>query len=619
MRFSQTDNSFIQQERGEDMTEFDVIFVTYNSEKWIDGCIRSLAASDYDLKRVGLYFVDNDSSDKTVAGLERACEVYGDRFRCFEISVQKENLGFGKGNNLGSTFGNAPYLLFLNIDTEVYTDTLSELARAIEENTENVFAMWELRQFPYEHPKYYDPLTGKVTWSSGAAFVIKRELYKKIGGFDPSFFMYGEDVDLSWRVRKEGFEIRYVPKSTIRHYCYQKAGEVKPTQFIYSLVNHLLLRNKFGSFKERVIGYMLFYAMLLRSSQAKKMRKAVWKAYRGMKPAYRLARKWRRKNWDAIKKLNIRFYGLDYELRRYGAFFECDRPIGDKKISIIIRTCGRPDMLREALISVRNQTYKNIEVVVAEDGPEVSKTMIEKEFSDLNIIYKASIEKRGRCHSGNEGMRMATGEYFNFLDDDDVLLADHVETLVMALQRQPEYKVAYAIGAETAIKVLSKSPYRYSVKSIATKVKFDFDVQRLLQYNCFPIQAVMFHRDLFAECGGMDETLPYLEDWDMWIRYALHKPFLYVEKTTSMYRVPADEQQRRRRQEELDKLLSTIRDRYAAYVKEDETPPDTSPKGRFLELMKDKRQTILFRSVQRLYHFYRRITGKIALYMSATP
>lgn len=59
------------------------------------------------------------------------------------------------------------------------------------------------------------------------------------------------------------------------------------------------------------------------------------------------------------------------------------------KVSIIIRTCGRPQVLRTALNSIRKQTYRNIEIVIVEDGIPTSKEMIEKEYSDLFVRYQA--------------------------------------------------------------------------------------------------------------------------------------------------------------------------------------------------------------------------------------
>lgn len=82
-------------------------------------------------------------------------------------------------------------------------------------------AAFELRQFPYEHPKYYDPVTLETSWISGACFVLKRSVFEETGGFDESIFMYGEDVDLSWHIRALGYRLQYVPAAITWHYAYQ--------------------------------------------------------------------------------------------------------------------------------------------------------------------------------------------------------------------------------------------------------------------------------------------------------------------------------------------------------------------------------------------------------------
>ena len=65
---------------------------------------------------------------------------------------------------------------------------------------------------------------------------IRCEVYERLGGFDEKIFMYGEDVDLSWRLRSFGYKIRYVPKSVIMHYSYEEAGVVKPNQHVYGVI-----------------------------------------------------------------------------------------------------------------------------------------------------------------------------------------------------------------------------------------------------------------------------------------------------------------------------------------------------------------------------------------------
>ena len=223
----------------------DIIYVSYNSEKWIGKCFGSLLKSEYDLKKINVRIVDNASTDHTVDALKQFQSRHGKEFGSFLIIESGQNLGFGKANNLGFLNGKDEIACFFNIDTEVYPDTLSRLEEDIQESGEEV-GLWELRQFPYEHPKLYDPLTHEVTWSSGAAFAARRSVFSQVNGFDEAIFMYAEDVDLSWRIRSFGYKLKYVPKAVIAHYAYQKANEVKPAQHVNSVINNLLLCYRFG-------------------------------------------------------------------------------------------------------------------------------------------------------------------------------------------------------------------------------------------------------------------------------------------------------------------------------------------------------------------------------------
>ena len=104
-------------------------------------------------------------------------------------------------------------------------------------------------------------------------------------------------------------------------------------------------------------------------------------------------------------------------------------------ISIVVRTCGRPSVLGNALKSIQSQSYSNIEVIIVEDGENISEKYIMSNFPDLNVSYCCTGEKRGRSTAGNIGMGACKGKYINFLDDDDYLLPCHVETLAKELER----------------------------------------------------------------------------------------------------------------------------------------------------------------------------------------
>ena len=543
--------------------KFDIVIVTYNSKKWMKNCIDSIERqTNFDQKNINLYIVDNGSKDGTQDYITERSQ--NTNLGKIELVVTGQNLGFGKANNYGFEKGNSEYVFFLNPDTELMEDTMYELKESIENSTSD-FGMWECRQKPYEHPKMYNILTGETTWASGACFVAKREVFKKVGGFDKNIFMYAEDVDLSWNVRLHGYKIKYVPKSVVVHYCYKEAGEVKPVQYYNSIINNLNLRRKYGTLRQRLAWYKHFYRVLKGSTPFRYAKRNLVKQYFKNLKYTTYYTGWRNKpeNKEYFSKFEPKFVYFDYEYVRQGDFEPIETKLENEPlVSVIVRTCGRPNVLRETLISLRNQTYKNIEVVIVEDGENKSEKMIKEEFSDLNIVYKATGEKQGRCKVGNLGMELSSGKYLNFLDDDDLFFADHVETLVQALEKHIEYKIAYSTSFETKIEVKSREPkYEYVEESRVVVHNRPFSRIRLLDINLFPIQAVMFERSIYEKFGGFDLELDNLEDWEMWQRYSTENTYLYVPKTTSLYRVPAKQENYKERQEELNSYYEKAKER----------------------------------------------------------
>jgi len=548
--------------------KLDIVFVTYNSAKWIKPNLDSILSSDYDLKQVSLYYYDNASTDDTVSILNKLKKQHAKKFASFKVISGNKNLGFGRGNNAGAKVGKSDYIFFLNIDTEIEIDTLKKLKNEIENSADEV-GIFELRQMPYEHPKYYDPVTGYTSWSSGACFVIKRDVFNKVHGFDKKLFMYCEDVELSWNVRSRGYKIKYLYNVPITHYSYTEPNEFKKTQYIFGVINNLYLRCKYGNLKNIVKGH--YYCLraiknnmtnCLNNEQYKDVRKTLIKEYFKM-------------FFKSIPTLFYRYFntfakdfapsfvdGLDYEVGKLEPFYVIDKENKtDALVSIIVRTCGRPDMLRETLMSIKNQSYKNIEVVIVEDGKNISEEMIKKEFKDLNIQYKATGKNVGRSKVGNIAMEMAKGKYLNFLDDDDLFYPDHVEVLVKEIEKR-NADIIYATAFETSIDIKSRSPYVYEIKTVVVRHHGQFSKVKLYKNNLTPIQAVLFKKEVFLNCGGFDENIDALEDWDLWIRFSLKYNFHHIEKTTSIYRVPFNNEITAERQKFLDSSLEYLTNKH---------------------------------------------------------
>ncbi len=232
-------------------------------------------------------------------------------------------------------------------------------------------------------------------------------------------------------------------------------------------------------------------------------------------------------------------------------------------VSVIVRTCNRPNVLRNALDSIRKQTYQNIEVVLIEDGPNASQFLVE-EYKCLNVVYYAMNDRCGRTKVGNKGLELAQGEYINFLDDDDIFLPRHIELLTESICRE-KAKAAYSVAEEHQITKRDEDG-QCQVRRKLIRYRYPFNRLLLFYMNCFPIQTVMFSRELYQEMGGFDESLDELEDWDLWVRYATVCDFHYVDEVTSVYYTPYKDRSKRKRDIAMKSADARVREKHYSYM-----------------------------------------------------
>jgi GT2 family glycosyltransferase len=543
------------------MPVVDLSVVTYRPEPELLAALLTSLAEASPALSLNLFVLDNSPDPAETEALRAMPEIAVGPFAKADVQRTGENLGFGRGHNANAKRGAAPWILVINQDCIVEPGALQALVGTAERDDPKV-AAWEMRQIPYEHPKAYDPASLDTPWVSGAATLLRRSAFEAVDGFDEAIFMYGEDVDLSWRLRAAGWRLTYQPRCAVVHRAYREAGEVKPLQVFGGVRTNLGLRMRYGGPARIAQGFAMLAGEIVAPNAFPGRRRGL--ALAGLR-ALAAAPRFLLSRVRATKDFQPQFSGWGYEARRDGAFHEFRSRRGRDgeprpKVSILIRTVNRAAWLREALASCANQTWENLEVVVVEDGPPHSRAIVEAFRDRLALVYEATGRSVGRSHAGNRALALATGEWMGFLDDDDVLFADHVEVLVTAALAAG-LKGAYGLAWETRTVVHDRESADYDETVHATVHRQPFDRLTLWHHNFLPIQAVLFHRSLYDLHGGFAEDMDRLEDWNLWTRYTLEDDFVLVEKTTSKYRVPADTRGAAERQALLDRAYADALER----------------------------------------------------------
>ena len=239
---------------------FSIIVVNYNTKNLLKHCLNSII-KNFNKDDYEIIIVDNSSQDGSVEMLKNN---FGDRIK---LIVNNKNIGFGPANNLGASRAQGKYLFFLNSDTITKSDILAPLKKFLNNSREvgvigPKLVLADRTEQPYAHGKFPNLLnviigklkkltvkSGKpfeVDWVSGAALIIRNDIFNQAGGFDEKFFMYFEDIDLCKRVKDLGYKVMVYSEVELIHLGGRSLSELNQRKRYYYKAQDYFYKKHYG-------------------------------------------------------------------------------------------------------------------------------------------------------------------------------------------------------------------------------------------------------------------------------------------------------------------------------------------------------------------------------------
>lgn len=239
-----------------------IIILSYNTQDLLKNCLNSLFSHTKN-DDVEVIVVDNNSKDDSVAMMKK-------EFPKITVVENNENVGFSRGCNIGAKKAKGDFLLFLNSDTEFISDnTLKTLQDNFTDKVGVVGGIMKnedgslQRSFgsfytlPHVSKMIFLGEKGELSgiqmnkkqetdWVSGGCMMVKRSVFEEVGGFDEQIFMYVEDVELCYRIKKKRYGVLVDPAAVITHLGHGSSNRTFAIVQIYKGLSYFYKKHKSG-------------------------------------------------------------------------------------------------------------------------------------------------------------------------------------------------------------------------------------------------------------------------------------------------------------------------------------------------------------------------------------
>ena len=610
-----------------------VVVSTYNSEKFIHGCLESLVNQTlYEKGGLEIIVINSGSQQNEEVVVKKFVSQYPN---IKYIKTERETLY--KAWNRGIQQSSGKYVINANTDDRFSQDALERMLMEMESHPEisAVYGHWMVTQtendnfdsntkkFVFDYPDFFPPLFFYYQITSHAA-LIRRSVFESVGYYDEQLKIFG-DREFMLRFASAGLIAKLMPHVVGLYYENPESLSLGNTGKDVGKKEFSLLREQylvpsnlvklFGKIPSDIETNLASLYTTIGSLgkdfyiwdnqpvsdldfAEKTLHMALEIDHKNLIALNNLAilhcdkgeylkaegmfEKALQKNYSEftkeVKRNLVICQGVSNDINDYiwikpsytssvyyrSQVIQVEKVAEQPLVSIIIPTKDRPQMLEIAVQSVFEQNYKNIEIIVVNDGGVDVQELLNRLNYRGNIFYLKHDYPKERSATRNAGIRIAKGKYIGYLDDDDLYYPDHIQTLVEFLENS-EYKVAYTDATKAD---QEKQDGKYVTINRSVSYSYDFDPDLLMVNNYIPILCIMHERGCLEQTGLFDETLDTHEDWDLWIRMCLKfGSFYHIKQTTCEFTWRTDgSTTTSRKWDDFERTREIVRNRYSSYI-----------------------------------------------------
>jgi glycosyltransferase involved in cell wall biosynthesis len=483
-----------------------VVIPCYNHAQYLAEALESIIAQTYE--NTEIIIVNDGSADNTLKIANRLIAEHGQKNVKL---IGQENGGPAKARNAGIAIARGKYILPLDADDKIHPDFLKKTVNLLEAETTVSIAYTDKQEFGDStnliHASEYDFKLLRFNNQLNNSSLYLRKVWEDVGGYNTDRnIMACEDWDFWISAGEKGHFAKRIPEPL----------------FLY-----------------RITESSLYTEAIKREEE---LRARLILNHRGLYTT------------EFVEKANR---VLEDKFLR--------NKLINPRISVILPTYNRPDMLKSAIQTILNQTFRDYEIIVVNDGGVDVENIVSNLNINKNISYIKHAFNRGLSVARNSALKIARGKYIAYLDDDDVFYPDHLETLVGYLENN-KLDVAYT-NPYRALQIKERD--KYLVKSRELRYSQDFDYDQIFVNNFVHIICVMHLKSCLDKVGMFDEFLTTHEDWDFLIRLSVKYTIAHIDKVTAEFSWRTDRSSlQTEKYLELKKIFEYIYKKYKKYVKD---------------------------------------------------